>query len=184
MSKPACVGVATFKSPARTSTGAEFVVKPRSWIEPPTASDAFVGIRMFSGRPPVRVLARALVRGLRVRLTTLALLFVLATEFEREGACPGSPWRDGEAGEGGPPMGVAMALITRERGNSSVEYAFSEFFPVKLRGEKGSRYTSALFSGHILRVPLGGEIPPGCHLADSVIETHSHRRKLASVYQH
>jgi hypothetical protein len=40
---------------------------------------------MGPGRPPVKVFARARIRGLRVRLTTLALLSVLAIEFERVG---------------------------------------------------------------------------------------------------
>jgi hypothetical protein len=126
LSKPACVGVVAFGPPSRASakTGS---------VAPPSSSGlrlAFADTRIFSGRPPVRVLARVRVRGFRVRLAPLALLLalvllpMLALELERRGGCIISPWAEGESGDGGPPTGRAIARMTRERGSSSVEYAF------------------------------------------------------------
>jgi hypothetical protein len=133
LSKPACVGVVAFGPPSCVSaeTG------PVAARSPPSTSGlrlAFAGTRMFSGRLPVRVLARVRVRGFRVRLAPLALLFVLvllpmlALELERGGGCMISPCADGESGDGGPPTGRAIARMTTERGSSSVEDAFLQLF--------------------------------------------------------
>ena len=78
MLKAACVGVLALESPIRDSAD---IGRARS-----VPVDAVGPIRRFSGLPPVRVLARARVLGLRVRLTPLAALLVLAMEFERDGA--------------------------------------------------------------------------------------------------
>jgi hypothetical protein len=73
----------------------------------PLGSTGFVGTLKVSGRPPVSVLARVRVRDLRVRLTPLALLSVLATELEREGLNGLSTDECTPAGEAGVAMIVA-----------------------------------------------------------------------------
>lgn len=73
----------------------------------PLGPIGFAGTLTFSGRPPVSVLARVRVRDLRVRLTPLALLLVLATELEREGLRLLSTNECAPTGEAGVAMIVA-----------------------------------------------------------------------------